>query len=75
VLFSLQEIPGEVKSSSDGNNLPVIVSVTGGYMEPAASLEKSYENGIEDPHYCVKQEPPDYDDNNDVVHCLPMVRF
>jgi len=40
VLFSQHEVPRDMKSSSDDNNLPVIVSVTGGYMEPAATLEQ-----------------------------------
>ena len=38
--FSQEQIHSNVKSSSDDNNLPVIVSVTGGYVEPADALEQ-----------------------------------
>jgi len=38
--FSQEGISNDMKSSSNDNNLPVIVSVTGGYMEPAAAMEQ-----------------------------------
>jgi len=41
VLFSQHGVPNDVKYSSNDNYLPVIVSVTGGYMEPTAVLEES----------------------------------